>query len=280
MKQIIKRVALVGLLSTLAGCQPPGKLIDINGAQMHLDCSGPNGALNNGPTVILISGYNDDASTWDKVIEPLKTTTNLCAYDRAGLGFSDNGPQSERQMPLLQQVGNLEKLLIAAKVKKPLVVVGHSWGGLIARVYAQRNPQDVAAMVLIDSANEKQFSLLPQGYWDNYDQDSQDIVARFNQVVVTLLPMSDFGRLPLTVLSVNPPPYEEGEYRKYGITTQLYDKKTALYHRLQDEMAASSSRGERQLVPGNDHNIHHQHPQIVVQAIQKVISDSMPQGQG
>jgi pimeloyl-ACP methyl ester carboxylesterase len=120
-----------------------GKLIDIGqGRHLNLRCSG-SGAQ----TVMLEAGAVADSSTWYKVQPLLASSARVCAYDRAGYGFSSEGPMPRN---LDADVADLHALIRHAGIQTPLVMVGHSLGSNIVRQYASRYPAEVSAMVLID----------------------------------------------------------------------------------------------------------------------------------
>lgn len=125
---------------------PPGKLIDIGGYRLHLNCTG-----RNGPTVVLIPGGGDFSFDWSLVQSAVSNSARICSYDLAGFAWSDPGPVPRT---LRQEAFELHELLKAARIKGPYVLVGHSLGGLIARVYAEQYPTEVAGMLLIDSTHE------------------------------------------------------------------------------------------------------------------------------
>ena len=143
------------LLSMIAGGQqkdkkptysPPGKLVDVGGYRLHLNCTGKSG-----PAVVLIAGAGDFSFDWGLVQPDVSRFTRACSYDRAGLAWSDPGPTPRT---MRQEAYELHALLKAARIKAPFVLVGHSIGGLIARVYAERYPDEVAGMVLVDPTHE------------------------------------------------------------------------------------------------------------------------------
>ena len=127
---------------------PPGTLVDVGGHRLHMRCVGPSDSR---ATVILEAGGGGFSSHWSRVQELLAPRVRSCAYDRAGLGWSEPGP-APRTMK--QEVFELHELLDAAKIRGPLVLVGHSIGGLLVRLYAERYGNDVAGVVLVDPTHE------------------------------------------------------------------------------------------------------------------------------
>lgn len=126
----------------------PGQLVDVDGHKMHIRCDGPANAT---PTVVLEAGGGGFSSSWSRVQELLASRVRSCAYDRAGLGWSAPGPAPRT---MRQEAFELHELLAAAHIAGPLVLVGHSVGGLNVRIYADRYGPDVAGMVLVDPTHE------------------------------------------------------------------------------------------------------------------------------
>ncbi len=128
------------------GYPPPGELIDVGGYRLHLHCTGKSG-----PTVVLVAGAGDFSFDWSLVQSEVSRLARVCGYDRAGLAWSDPGPTPRT---MRQDAYELHTLLNAAQVDGPLVLVGHSIGGLIVRVFAQQYPPEIAGMVLVDPTHE------------------------------------------------------------------------------------------------------------------------------
>lgn len=132
---------------------PPGRYYMVDGHRMHLYCSG-NGA----PTVVLESGGAEGFLVWGKVQPALARVTRVCSYDRAGLGWSDpvSGPRDSAHI-----AGQLHELLAEAGVGGPLVLMGHSAGGLHIRVFAAHYPHDVAGLVFVDATTPSAGTEMP-----------------------------------------------------------------------------------------------------------------------
>lgn len=124
---------------------PPGELVDVGGYRLHIYCQGQGS-----PTVILDALFPGTVSNWIWVQPQLAKTTRVCAYDRAGLGWSDGGPEPR---DALQHARELHALLENAGVEAPYVLVGHSLGGLSTRMFADQYPAEVAGMVLVEGSD-------------------------------------------------------------------------------------------------------------------------------
>jgi pimeloyl-ACP methyl ester carboxylesterase len=134
---------------------PPGEMVDVNGQLMHINCMGEGG-----PTVILEAANFAMSAHWVRVQQQLAQTTRVCAYDRAGIGWSERGPEPRDARQISSE---LHTLLKGADTEGPYVLVGHSYGGLYAQMYAARYPKQVAGVVLVDSTHPEQFTRSPEG---------------------------------------------------------------------------------------------------------------------
>lgn len=124
---------------------PPGKLIDIGGWRLHLNCTGEARAAQ--PTVILEAGNGDFSVEFGLVQPRVASFARVCSYDRAGTGWSKLGPHPRTMQ---QTVFELHTLLEKAGVRPPFVLVGQSYGGVLVRLYTATYPTEVAGMVLVD----------------------------------------------------------------------------------------------------------------------------------
>ena len=131
----------------------PHDRIDIGGGRkLNLFCMGPNDHDRGGPTVIFDSGLSDWSSIWALVQPGVAVHARACSYDRAGMGYSD--PSGEPRAPIAI-VDDLHKLIRAAKISTPVILVGHSLGGFNMKLYAVLYPEDVAGLVLVDPAEDR-----------------------------------------------------------------------------------------------------------------------------
>lgn len=131
----------------------PGHSYDVGGHRLHLNCTG-----SGSPTVVLQSGLGETSPYWARITTAVDRTIRVCAYDRAGQGWSDDAPHPQ---DALQIAADLHTLLTRAHENGPYVLVGHSTGGAYTITYAAQYPEQVAGMVLLDSASPDQFTVLP-----------------------------------------------------------------------------------------------------------------------
>lgn len=125
----------------------PQRLVEVEpGRRLNLYCIGKGS-----PTVVFDSGLTDETDVWALVQPVIAKHTQACSYDRAGSGYSDPGRRAGTSANI---VDDLHRLLAAAAIKPPYVLVGHSYGGMNVRLYADLHRDEVAGMVLIDPSEE------------------------------------------------------------------------------------------------------------------------------
>lgn len=165
-KLLIGLVALVVLLllggaayqwvaqrSDAARFPPPGELVTVDGLEMHLDCRG-----SGRPLVIMEAGLTTGSWSWGRVFDAVAEHTEVCAYDRPGMGWSE---PINRVADAGEVADRLHALIEVAGIDGPYVLLGMSAGGVYVREYYGRYPEDVVGMVLVDSSHEQQGDRLP-----------------------------------------------------------------------------------------------------------------------
>lgn len=134
---------------------PPGRLIDVGGYRLHLHGTGEGG-----PTVLLEAGIAASSVSWFAIQRELSTTMRVCSYDRAGLAWSEPANRSRAPRVMIEE---LRTLLARAGETGPFIVVGHSFGGLLARVYRDHHPEEIAGLVLLDPAHTHEWAEASEG---------------------------------------------------------------------------------------------------------------------
>lgn len=132
---------------------PPGQLIDIGGYKLHVNSQG-----DGSPSVVVDVGVGAWSIFWNDIQKELTKTTRVVTYDRAGYGWSDPSPFPRTVKEIAEE---LHALLQAANILPPYVLVGNSFGGYTIRVFADLYPEDVVGIVLVESAHERQWQVLP-----------------------------------------------------------------------------------------------------------------------
>jgi pimeloyl-ACP methyl ester carboxylesterase len=127
----------------------PGARVDIGGRHMHVDCRG-----SGSPTVVFEAGLDTMGSlSWSAVHDPIAKLTRACAYDRAGIMWSDPSGSARNGEAVAQ---DLHKALVAANERGPFVLVGHSLGGPYIMTYTKDFPGEVAGLVFVDASHPDQ----------------------------------------------------------------------------------------------------------------------------
>ena len=280
----------------------PGKLVDIGGYRLKLNCTGAGS-----PTVVLESGLGDVSIEWQPVQADIAQFTRVCSYDRAGYGGSEPGPMPRTSE---QIAGELHTLLKNAGEKPPFILVGHSFGGYNVRVFNGRYPDEVSGLILVDSVQEDQYKLLPpiwnqvgaelrahfhnQARWAPFfidlgvarlmlrsrgqDENSYLILqtkylnarsSELDHIQISAEQARMAGNLadkPLIVLTAG---------KKPPATALLGEADLNAFQRvwaddLQLRLAHLSSRGKREVVEDSGHDIPSEHPQAIVNGVREI----------
>lgn len=283
---------------------PPGRRVDVGGYSLHIQCVGQGQ-----PTVVLEGGVPEWSIHWQTLQPSLATGTRVCAYDRAGYGWSDAGPTPRTAQQLVTE---LHTLLTNAGESGPYVLVAHSFWGPAALLYQHTYAQEVVGMVLIETWGPNLFSPTP---------DVIEQALPLATVLKTIAPMGqvrlvgETGLLPLAEMlqaKLLPPelrPVYQAAYYGSGMWGTMHDEYAALaesapqvqnlgtlgdlplivlkasiraaddyppddvWNATQEQLAHLSSRGQLIVVPSG-HFIQLEQPAVVIDAIQQVIAQS------
>jgi pimeloyl-ACP methyl ester carboxylesterase len=234
-----------------------GRLIDVGGYRLRVDCQGQGDV-----SVILEAGLCQTRASWDKIVGDVAAFSRVCAYDRAGRGGSDGGtgPRTPGRV-----VEDLERLLTAIGARPPYVLVGHSFGGQVIRVYAARHPERVRGLVLVDASHEDQHARFAElmeprdraAYLEHQggrNCEGLDLVAMGGE----LRAAGPLPAAPLVVLTARPRWIIAG-CPDLPVTAEL-----------QARLASLSVRGRQVVVERSGHFIQIDRPDAVVAAIREI----------
>jgi pimeloyl-ACP methyl ester carboxylesterase len=279
-------------------------LVDIGGGrQMYMECQGKGR-----PTVVFVSGAGDRTETWSKTLDPseqavlpaIAETNRVCAYDRPGTflvtgdAIEDFEPSRSTPVPqpttLQDGVDDLHALLSASGERGPYVVVGHSMGGAMARLYASEYPQDVSGLVLIDYTPYNARNALTDEQWELWlpllGSPSEEELALYPDIewfdhrlnLEQFLAAAPLKPMPLMVLSADEPldllPFvEDGTLPLTADEAEAFGK--LLFQAFVDARAdlVSQVPGARHITDTDSgHYVHQEQPQLVIDSVREVVN--------
>jgi pimeloyl-ACP methyl ester carboxylesterase len=328
MKRWIRRIALglVGLIALVllvgAGYEAfgrrqsarqypaPGKLVDIGGRHMQLDCRGTGS-----PTVVFESGLDIGGSmSWSAVHDSIAATTRACAYSRAGIMWSEPRTTAWTAKSAAE---DLHRTLRIAGERTPFVLVGHSLGGPYIMTYTKYFGEDVAGLVFVDASHPDQvarmkevmplsigdalrpFKIASALSWSGavrlisasagnvpnepeaasrataaYASTSLDgMLQEAEGIDSTFAEAGTFRKLgdrPLIVLTAMAPA-KPADLKTMKMTPAADERRRAIWKSLHDDEASWSTRSQHQLVPDATHYIQFDQPQVVIAAVRAVV---------
>jgi len=217
----------------------PGQMVAVSGHGMQLYCAGK---AREGPTVVMDSGLGGGLLDWQTVQPKVAKFVRVCSYDRSGLGWSESGPKPHTSPQIVEE---LHTLLENAGVGCPYVLVGHSFGGANAQLYAAEYPKEVAGIVLVDSTPDLRV----------FDKDLRDAAAPSapSPLMLKVVVALGIDRLsPEPPGSPNPPEGLEDERNAlYSSTGHLYaalDESVTFNESVAEVANAAPSLGEKPLI--------------------------------
>ena len=289
---------------------PPGRLVDIGGRRLQIDCRG-----SGSPTVVLESGLDNLGSlSWAAVHDSIARTTRVCAYSRAGVLWSDPAPAPFDARQVAQ---DLHAALTASGEKAPWVMVGHSLGGPYVVLFTSRYGVEVAGLVLVDGSHPAQLARLREATgksmqpatgvmalgsalaWTGIVRLASGGIASSTWPMVaevvprTYLPTSleamrreadalaatldaagrvrELGDRPLVVLTATAKT-SPAMLATEGLTPAQGDRLQAAWETLQTDEATWSTRGTHERVPNASHYIQFDRPDVVIGAVREVVA--------
>lgn len=249
-------VMSIGIFAGVAGAESnvgQSGLYDVGGHHLYANIQGQ---LNGSPAVVFESGYGGDSTEWTAVQATVSQQTLTVSYDRAGLGQSED---SGKDKTVQEQVEELHKLLDAANIPAPYVLVGHSLGGVNARVYADTYPSEVAAVVLVDATHELQeekmvYPYLPEEMRELYfsqftAEGNHDTFAASLAYVAQIRQNDALRNTPITVIRATE--HDSGAEAE------------AAWAELQQDQLTLSNDNKEVVAQGNGHAVHVENPTLV-----------------
>ncbi len=274
---------------------PPGRLVEIDGRLSHIHCTG-----SGSPTILLESGLDDRGSwSWAGIQDELSQISRVCAYDRAGMLWSEprEGPRDAERI-----AGELHAILAAASEAPLYVMVGHSLGGLLVRVYDERYPGEAVGFVFVDASHPEQERRFPTEvqelmqraqsdprwlfrilapyriftgerptprtayWWRSFPEGVLGESAGADAIFEQAARAGSLGDRPLVVLTAGVTPTMPG----------VSDEGNAAMRRilleLKEELAGLSTNSDHRIVEGAGHYVHRDRPEAVVAAIRDVVT--------
>lgn len=281
----------------------PGQLIDVGGHRLHLNCTGA------GITpVILDSGLGEGAMEWELVQPEVAKFARVCSYDRAGLGWSDAGPNPRTSQQIDKE---LRALLKNAGIAGPYVLVGHSIGGIHLQLYASQFPEEVAGLVLVDSTHASQWErkempkipsalpllfkvlaplgvprLLNKALASSQANLSSEMVAKKSAVYCRTRHLNaaadELSAVSASVRQVHDAPMQLGNKPLIvltrgkkdsmpGLSRVEADRVEVVWNELQNDLATRSQNSKHLIAEHSGHMIPLQQPALVVEAIRQML---------
>ncbi len=280
--------------SEVINFDPPGQLIDVDGRTMHINCIG-----NKSPSIILDSGAGGFSLEWGNIQKSLSQYARICAYDRAGYGWSDMGllPRTTKRITY-----ELHTLLQNAGIHGPYILVGHSFGGFTAQYFARNFGDEIAGIVLIDSSHEEQVYRLPENGKDvvrrslhqdrsnmvtksviheHYPEEeaalAQQLMTRWSALLTWREEMANYALSSRELRDVHHGPMLDipivvlSRGKRVWPDTPYGDSMEAAWKELQDELSYLNGNSTHIIAENSGHLIHLDEPELVVDAIHDVL---------
>jgi pimeloyl-ACP methyl ester carboxylesterase len=243
--------------------------IRVSGTDVAVRCLGSRRAGE--PLVLLEAGGGNGLDVWSRVQPPIAELTRVCAYDRPTLIRNGGGPRSGSSPD--DVVATLRGVLLGLDEAPPYVMVGHSYGGMIVRLYATRYAVEVTGLVLVDSSHEDQlirFEAVDPHTARELRSPPRDEAVDLEAFSSALNANRWRSTIPLVVLTHGKvPPLPPGrEAQTQGLEKVWLD--------LQRELATRSPASTHIIAANSGHYIHRDEPSLVIDAVRRVLAASRP----
>src|SRR4051794_12805097 len=246
----------------------PGRFVAIgDGRTLYME-----GVGSGSPTVVLEAGFGADTHSWQDVLPEVGRGARTCAYERAGTGNSV-APRGVRDAR--DEIADLRRLLARAGVQSPYVLVGHSYGGVLARVFAHLYPSETAGLVLIDTmgrdGRRRQLAIWPRSQAPEIRRGLATTVMEGVDLAAGEAIASrviSLGGMPLAVITAG----REDNFPR--TPARLHRGLTRLWDAMQDELAALSGNSVHVVALASNHDVPSSRsgqPSVVVRAVQAVV---------
>ncbi len=265
-----------------------GQLVDLGSFRLHLYCIGAGK-----PTVLLDAGAFDSLEQWALVQPRVAKFTQVCSYDRPGVGYSDPSPDPQTSRNIAEE---LHQALVRAGIAAPYLPVGHSIAGLYARVFASRFRDQVVGLVLEDSVHPNELKQFPTHFPNHpvlftalrltapfgaarlfhigcrqtgaHPDCSKFVVNLMRQMSVLKTSYAEagevtsLGTLPVVVITHDP---------HVGLSKIRNEREEQAWSQWQEDLARLSSRSTLVMVSGVGHEIQTEKPEVVVNEIERLV---------
>jgi pimeloyl-ACP methyl ester carboxylesterase len=251
------------------------KMIDVGGRKLHCYIYG-----NGSPTVVLVSGLEAPQAYWNSVVPDLAAITTVMTFDRAGIGKSEIGDLPTHGE---QSAKDLQVLLDKLELPKPYILVGHSYGGSVVRLFASMHPDDMGGLILEDTQHEdvlKELRKILKG--KDLEAFEQLMVDRFstpenpktetdyrNITREQVSKSKPLPRIPFVILT------SAGRAKAMGpmFSDEATEKMAKMDLALNNKLAALIPGGRQIIVEGTGHDIHVDKPEALVAPVVEMIKE-------
>ena len=249
--------------------QGPGRFVAIgNGRSLYMECVG-----SGSPAVVLEAGFGADTHSWEDVQPEVGRGTRTCAYDRAGTGNSVAPPGLRDAR---DEIADLRRVLAGARVEPPYVLVGHSYGGVLARVFAHRYPSETVGLVLVETmgrdGRRRQLAIWPRSQAPEIRRGVATAVMKGVDLAAgeaIASRVTSVGGVPLAVITAG---RQDNFPRR---PARLHRSLTRLWNAMQDELAALSGNSVHVVALASNHDVPSSRtgqPSVIVRAVQAVVA--------